>query len=80
MARQLPLCDSEVAVALGSRTTVLHPEIKRHRGWWREILHKEVPRRQAERASAAAAGWQVGDAACSRMETGEGLCLGVSFS
>lgn len=47
--------ESEVVLALGSRTTMLHPEIKRHRGWWREILHREVPRRQAERARAVAA-------------------------
>eukprot|EP00903_Cladosiphon_okamuranus_P005671 g5634.t1 len=47
--------ESEAVLALGSRTTLLHPEIKRHRGWWREILHREVPRRQAERARAAPA-------------------------
>lgn len=44
--------ESEAVVALGSRTTMLHPEIKRHRGWWREILRQEVPRKQAERARA----------------------------
>jgi len=76
--RPLAPCMSEVTVALGSRTTMLHPEIKRHRGWWREILHKEVPRRQAERASAAAAGWQVG-AACARMGTDAVLFSGVWF-
>ena len=47
--------ESGAVLALGSRTTMLHPEIKRHRAWWREILHREVPRRKAERARTVAA-------------------------
>lgn len=51
MAAQVVLLmsESEVVDALGSRTTSLHPEIKRHRAWWREILGNGVHRRLAER-------------------------------
>ena len=43
--------ESDVVLALGSRTTMLHPELLRHRAWWREILGKEVHKRRAELAT-----------------------------
>lgn len=51
--------ESEAVLALGSRTTMLHPEIKRHRAWWREILCRELPRRQAACVSGDTAAVQV---------------------
>lgn len=47
----LPPSESEAVSALGSRTTMLHPELKRHRAWWREILKVEVPKKLAECAA-----------------------------
>ncbi|CAM9834376.1 unnamed protein product, partial [Ectocarpus fasciculatus] len=47
--------ESEVVLALGSRTTTLHPELKRHRAWWREILSRHVLRTLAERVSSSPA-------------------------
>ncbi|CAB1116650.1 unnamed protein product [Ectocarpus sp. CCAP 1310/34] len=48
-AGKLAAGESEAVLALGSRTTTLHPELKRHRAWWREILSKNVLRTLAER-------------------------------
>ena len=53
MAATLALSESEAVIALGSRTTMLHPEMKRHRAWWREILSSEVPKKLAGRASSS---------------------------
>lgn len=41
--------ESEAVKSLGSRTTMLHPEIKRHRAWWRKILGNGVLKRLGER-------------------------------
>lgn len=51
--------ESDVVKALGSRTTTLHPELKRHRAWWREILSKNVLRTLAERVSSSPAAEKV---------------------
>lgn len=50
MESLVPSESSQAVVALGSRTTMLHPEMKRHRAWWREILSAEVAKKLAERA------------------------------
>lgn len=50
---------SEVIIALGSRTTILHPEIKRHRAWWKEILRSRVYEKIANRVSSPAAAAKV---------------------
>lgn len=46
-----PMFESEAVRALGSRTTMLHPEMKRHRAWWRQILMSQVPEQLAELVS-----------------------------
>ena len=53
------LSESEVVIALGSRTTILHPEIKRHRAWWQEILRSRVEEKLAERVSSPTASAKV---------------------
>lgn len=58
-AGKLAAGESEAVLALGSRTTTLHPELKRHRAWWREILSKNVLRALAERVSSPAAAEKV---------------------
>lgn len=50
---------NEAIFSLGSRTTILHPEIKRHRAWWKEILRSRVHEKIANRVSFPAAAAKV---------------------
>ncbi|CAM9446167.1 unnamed protein product, partial [Ectocarpus sp. 4 AP-2014] len=69
-AGKLAAGESEAVLALGSRTTTLHPELKRHRAWWREILSKNVLRALAERVSSPPAA-EKGHAPTSLLVDGE---------
>ena len=70
----LALSESEAVIALGSRTTMLHPEIKRHRAWWREILDSEVPQKLAGRASLSSSSSSAAVKVCGCCRL---LCVGI---
>lgn len=62
---------------------MLHPEMKRHRAWWREILTTGVPEKLAELVSSASAMKVCGDSAivaCLSMRHlyNNGVCLAIS--